>query len=53
MFIQSMVRATDQRRILFDLDQSVTQLQQKHGSSREIVALNGVYHNLLRLWADS
>lgn len=53
MFIQSMVRGGEQRRILFDLDQSVSQLQQKHGSSHEIVALTGVYHNLLRHWADS
>ena len=53
MFIQSMVRSAEQRRILFDIDQAVSMLGQRHGSSSEILALTGVYHNLLRLWAES
>jgi PKHD-type hydroxylase len=53
MFIQSMVRSPEQRRILFEMDQAVSGLKQRHGVSSEISVLTGAYHNLLRLWADS
>ena len=52
MFIQSMVRDPAQRRILFDLDMSLVKLRQQLGESEEVVKLTGVYHNLLRQWAD-
>lgn len=52
MFIQSMVRDPAKRRILFDLDMSLVKLRQQVGESAEIVTLTGVYHNLLRQWAE-
>lgn len=51
MFIQSMVRDTAQRRLLFDMDMSLVKLRQQLGESPEVVQLTGVYHNLLRQWA--
>jgi len=53
-WIQSMVRDDGARRILFDLDQSVQRLtgQLGHGDA-SVVELTGVYHNLLRRWADA
>ncbi|WP_423604507.1 Fe2+-dependent dioxygenase [Sphingomonas sp. MS122] len=53
-WLQSMVRDDAARRILFDLDQSVQRLTgQLGGSDRSVIELTGVYHNLLRRWADS
>jgi PKHD-type hydroxylase len=53
-WIQSMVRDDGARRILFDLDQSVQRLTgQLGGTDRSVVELTGVYHNLLRRWADA
>ncbi len=52
-WIQSMVRDDGARRILFDLDQSVQRLTgQLGGTDRSVIELTGVYHNLLRRWAD-
>jgi PKHD-type hydroxylase len=52
-WLQSMVRDDGQRSLLFDLDSSIQQLNRElgvgHASS---VQLTGVYHNLLRRWAD-
>jgi len=52
-WIESLVRSDEQRRILFDLDTNLLQLRQQHGETPETTALTGVYHNLLRLWADT
>lgn len=53
-WIQSMVRDDGQRRILFDLDQAVQRLTaQLGGGDRSVIELTGVYHNLLRSWADA
>ncbi|MBZ4397294.1 Fe2+-dependent dioxygenase [Myxococcus sp. MISCRS1] len=51
-WIQSMVRDVSQRALLFDLDASITQLHQEVPSSPSLVMLTGVYHNLLRQWAE-
>ncbi len=52
-WLQSMVRDDGARRILFDLDQSVQRLTgQLGGTDRSVIELTGVYHNLLRRWAD-
>ena len=51
MFIQSMVRDVVQRRTLFDMDMALVKLRQHVGETPEVVALTGVYHNLLRQWA--
>ncbi len=53
-WMQSMVRDDNARRLLFDLDQSVQRLTgQLGGSDRSVIELTGVYHNLLRRWADA
>ena len=52
-WVQSMVRSDEHRRTLFDLDRSIQSLASELGSHAELVRLAGVYHNLLRTWADS
>ncbi|MDH4391465.1 MAG: Fe2+-dependent dioxygenase [Aquabacterium sp.] len=52
-WVESLVRHTEQRRILFDMDTALQQLRQRDGESAEAVALTGTYHNLLRLWAET
>ncbi len=52
MFIQSMVRDAEKRRLLYDMDMSLMQLRQSVGETEAVVHLTGVYHNLLRRWAE-
>lgn len=53
-WLQSMVRGAEERRTLFDLDRAVQRLTgELGGKDRSVIELTGVYHNLLRLWADS
>ncbi len=53
-WLQSMVRDEGERTLLFDLDQSIQSLAAEHGlEHREVVRLTGIYHNLMRRWADS
>jgi PKHD-type hydroxylase len=52
-WLESMVRSDEQRRLLFELDMNLLRLRQQHGESDETTALTGVYHNLLRRWADT
>jgi PKHD-type hydroxylase len=52
-WIESMVRSDEQRRLLFDLDMNLLALRQQHGDGAQTTALTGVYHNLLRMWADT
>lgn len=52
-WIQSMVRDDGARRILFDLDNGIRTVAADRGhDDRAIIELTGVYHNLLRRWAD-
>ncbi len=52
-WIQSMVRDDDARRTLFDLDQSIQIIAADRGhADPAMIRLTGVYHNLLRRWAD-
>ena len=52
-WLQSLVREDSQRIILFDLDQSIQTLSSGLGETHaEVLRLSGVYHNLLRKWAD-
>lgn len=52
-WLQSMVREDGQRSLLFDLDSSIQQLNRELGAGHSSsVQLTGVYHNLLRRWAD-
>ncbi|KQN79776.1 PKHD-type hydroxylase [Sphingomonas sp. Leaf67] len=53
-WLQSMVRDDGERRLLFDLDQSVQALGGDRGQGDAVVVrLTGLYHNLLRRWADA
>lgn len=51
-WIQSMVRDDGQRTLLFDLDLSIQKLNNEQRNSDVSVQLTGVYHNLLRRWAE-
>lgn len=52
-WIESMVRSTEQRRLLWELDQALAALRTRHGDDADTVRLAGTYHNLLRMWADT
>ncbi len=53
-WLQSMVRDDGERALLFDLDQSVQALAASQGlQNPEVVRLTGLYHNLIRRFADS
>jgi PKHD-type hydroxylase len=51
-WIQSFVRDDAERTLLFDMDMAIIRLRQQVGDDEAVVALTGVYHNLLRRWAD-
>jgi PKHD-type hydroxylase len=51
-WIQSMVRDDTRRTLLFDLDVAIQQLNRDVPDHPSAVQLTGVYHNLLRQWAE-
>lgn len=51
-WIQSMLREDAQRRLMFDLDVSIRRITADVPDHPALVQLTGVYHNLLRRWAD-
>ena len=51
-WIQSMVRSDTHRSLLFDLDNAIQRLATDVPGHETLVELAGVYHNLLREWAD-
>jgi PKHD-type hydroxylase len=51
-WIQSMVRSDEQRTLLFDLDNAAQRVNLDAPSSPVAVQLTGIYHNLLRQWAE-
>jgi len=52
-WIQSMVRDNTQRTVLFELDTAIQRLAREVPQHAALVDLAGVYHNLLRGWADT
>lgn len=52
-WIESMVREDAQRTLLFDLDNSIRTLAHDFPEHQASVQLTGIYHNLLRRWANS
>ena len=53
-WMQSMIRDDAARQMLFDLDSSIQQLALDRGhDDAQVIRLTGVYHNLLRRWADA
>ena len=51
-WIQSMVREDAERTLLFDLDSAIQYVSRDMPDHPAAVQLTGVYHNLLRRWAD-
>lgn len=51
-WLQSMVRDDGRRSLLFDLDLGIQRLSRDHPDHPSAVQLTGVYHNLLRQWAE-
>jgi PKHD-type hydroxylase len=53
-WVQSMVRDDAARTLLFDLDQSIQDLAVQLGAGHaEVITLSGIYHNLIRRWAET
>lgn len=52
-WVQSMVRDESRRSILFELDNAQQQLVRTGADHDACVRLAGIYHNLLRQWADT
>ncbi len=53
-WMQSMIRDDGQRTLLYDLDQSIQELTLELGVGHpQTVKLTGIYHNLVRRWADT
>ncbi|HLT76302.1 MAG TPA: Fe2+-dependent dioxygenase [Ferrovibrio sp.] len=53
-WLQSMVRDDGERTLLFQLDTTIQQLAaERSHKDPQVVQLTGIYHNLLRRWADS
>jgi PKHD-type hydroxylase len=52
-WLQSMIRDTHARSMIFDLDGVIQGLVERLGrNDDEIVKLSGLYHNLIRYWAE-
>jgi PKHD-type hydroxylase len=52
-WLQSMVRDRHARSMIFDLDHAIQGLVKRLGNGdAEVVKLTGIYHNLIRYWAE-
>ena len=51
-WIQSMIRDDGQRTMLFDLDMAIQQLNGEIPDHPSTVQFTGIYHNLMRQWAE-
>ena len=51
-WVQSMIRDDARRRMLFEMDTSIETLRRAGADPDAVVQLTGVYHNLLRQWAE-
>ena len=49
---QSMIRQAHRRRLLWELDQSIQRVSVTENGLDEATALSGIYHNLIREWAE-
>jgi PKHD-type hydroxylase len=52
-WVQSLIRDDARRRMLFELDTSIQTLTRTGADAAAVLQLTGVYHNLLRQWAES
>jgi PKHD-type hydroxylase len=53
LWMQSLVRDAQHRRLLHDLDDCIMELGQQKPDIPAAQRLVGIYHNLLRLWSDA
>jgi PKHD-type hydroxylase len=51
-WIQSMVRDDGARTLLFDLDTAIQRIGRDISHHSDVLQLTGIYHNLLRRWAE-
>ncbi len=51
-WVQSMIRDDARRQMLFDMDASIETLRRGGADAGAVLRLTGVYHNLLRQWAE-
>jgi PKHD-type hydroxylase len=53
-WVESMIRGTEERAMLFNMDRHLIRLRGLLGENDEaVVGLTSSYHNLLRMWADT
>ncbi len=51
-WIQSMIRDDARRALLFEMDVAIQRFGAENATHPSVVSLTGVYHNLLRQWAE-
>jgi PKHD-type hydroxylase len=51
-WLQSMIRDNARRALLFDMDVAIQRLGAENPTHPSVIQLTGVYHNLLRQWAE-
>ncbi len=51
-WLQSMIRDNGQRSMLFEMDIAIQRLGAENATHPSVIQLTGVYHNLLRQWAE-
>lgn len=52
-WVQSMIRDDGRRRLLFEMDTAIETLRRTGADEPAVVQLTGIYHNLLRQWAET
>ena len=52
-WVQSLVRDDSRRRLLYELDAAIQRLVATGADRDAVLQLTGIYHNLLRQWAES
>jgi len=54
LWVESMVRSTEQRELLFNMDSALMRLRTTVGETDPaVVGITSTYHNLLRMWGES
>lgn len=51
-WLQSMIRDDGRRRLLFEMDVAIQRLGAENAAHPSVLQLTGVYHNLIRQWAE-
>lgn len=51
-WLQSMIRDNGKRSMLFDMDVAIQRLGAENATHPSVISLTGIYHNLLRQWAE-